>query len=495
MATSAKEKFEAAVKVIQNLPKEGSFQPSHELMLKFYAYYKQATIGKCTHPRPAFWEVVKKAKWDAWNGLGDLSKEEAMLRYVEELKRIMLQQSSPWESMSEDEIIEAMPQTDNVTGFLDTLGNFYELVDEQLPAHAEKLRSVQKRTQAMDGDVVGESEPSSGSDASADSVIENSGGGEDNGDVVEEEEADVVKVPKIDQNENEHLPPSYKSDTDSEGEVYCDTSDQPDLETLAKIASKKSHSARRPLVSSSPLREKLNGFDTDFQPLPMSPIVSGQTDMLMGKNGPTDNHTHSNHQPQRTVLPGNSLENNGSLDFVGQLNHRGGEDEVDNQLEPLDALSARGGGETPTPSERGSRRHSRRGSGGSVSSNRGNPGHPQHPDVPGSYTYGSGGGGRDDRQYHVPYTDINDQIAAALNRLQQDMNSVLTRLNTLETLSIVQQQVRDRDDNTSRKPNQTSSWWPFPNFSGRTVMFLLVWPIIVHWVIRFLSGRRRRPTR
>ncbi|XP_013397389.1 acyl-CoA-binding domain-containing protein 5-B-like [Lingula anatina] len=75
------------------------------------------------------------------------------------------------------------------------------------------------------------------------------------------------------------------------------------------------------------------------------------------------------------------------------------------------------------------------------------------------------------------------------------MNSVLTRLNTLETLSIVQQQVRDRDDNTSRKPNQTSSWWPFPNFSGRTVMFLLVWPIIVHWVIRFLSGRRRRPTR
>ena len=41
----------------------GSFQPSHTLMLKFYSYYKQATLGACNIPRPAFWDVVGKAKW------------------------------------------------------------------------------------------------------------------------------------------------------------------------------------------------------------------------------------------------------------------------------------------------------------------------------------------------------------------------------------------------------------------------------------------------
>lgn len=41
----------------------GSFQPSNEMMLKFYAFYKQATEGQCTAPKPNFWDVVKKAKW------------------------------------------------------------------------------------------------------------------------------------------------------------------------------------------------------------------------------------------------------------------------------------------------------------------------------------------------------------------------------------------------------------------------------------------------
>jgi len=66
----------------------GSYQPSHELMLRFYAYFKQATEGQCMAPRPAFWEVVKKMKWEAWNRLGTMSQEEAMNNYVEELKKV-----------------------------------------------------------------------------------------------------------------------------------------------------------------------------------------------------------------------------------------------------------------------------------------------------------------------------------------------------------------------------------------------------------------------
>jgi len=41
----------------------GSFKPSHEMMLKFYSYYKQATVGHCKASKPGFWDVVGKAKW------------------------------------------------------------------------------------------------------------------------------------------------------------------------------------------------------------------------------------------------------------------------------------------------------------------------------------------------------------------------------------------------------------------------------------------------
>ena len=57
-------------------------------MLRFYAYYKQASEGTCTQAKPSFWEVVNKAKWDAWKKLGNMPKEEAMSKYVEELKQV-----------------------------------------------------------------------------------------------------------------------------------------------------------------------------------------------------------------------------------------------------------------------------------------------------------------------------------------------------------------------------------------------------------------------
>jgi len=41
----------------------GPFQPSYELMLSFYGYYKQATEGQCTRPKPWAWDVVAKKKW------------------------------------------------------------------------------------------------------------------------------------------------------------------------------------------------------------------------------------------------------------------------------------------------------------------------------------------------------------------------------------------------------------------------------------------------
>ena len=66
----------------------GPYQPSHEMMLMFYAFYKQATVGPCNLPKPAFWDVINKAKWNAWSKLGNMSSEDAMKRYVEEIKKV-----------------------------------------------------------------------------------------------------------------------------------------------------------------------------------------------------------------------------------------------------------------------------------------------------------------------------------------------------------------------------------------------------------------------
>ncbi|CAG9759692.1 unnamed protein product [Ceutorhynchus assimilis] len=104
---TTEEKFNAAVNVIRSLPKNGSYQPSNELMLRFYAYFKQATCGPCSGSRPSFWDLVGRAKYDAWKRLGDLSKNEAMTKYVDELHSI----------------VETMSYSDKVANFLEAPTN------------------------------------------------------------------------------------------------------------------------------------------------------------------------------------------------------------------------------------------------------------------------------------------------------------------------------------------------------------------------------------
>ncbi|XP_075436543.1 acyl-CoA-binding domain-containing protein 4 [Ascaphus truei] len=80
--------FNAAVTVIQGLPKNGSYRPSYEEMLRFYSYYKQATAGPCTIPRPGFWDPIGRYKWDAWSRLGGMSRQDAMRSYIKQMKMV-----------------------------------------------------------------------------------------------------------------------------------------------------------------------------------------------------------------------------------------------------------------------------------------------------------------------------------------------------------------------------------------------------------------------
>ncbi|KAM4551667.1 acyl-CoA-binding domain-containing protein 5-B-like isoform 2-T2 [Odontesthes bonariensis] len=111
---SLEAKFAAAVKVIRSLPEEGPFQPSDDMMLMFYSYYKQATMGPCNISRPnGFWDPRGKTKWDAWKSLGNMTKEEAMKSYIEDIQLIL----------------EAIPVSDDVSELVQKLGSFYTQVD------------------------------------------------------------------------------------------------------------------------------------------------------------------------------------------------------------------------------------------------------------------------------------------------------------------------------------------------------------------------------
>uniref|UniRef100_A0A2R5L3U8 Putative enoyl-coa hydratase/isomerase n=1 Tax=Ornithodoros turicata TaxID=34597 RepID=A0A2R5L3U8_9ACAR len=75
---STSERFARAVEDLKGV----TTQPSNDVKLSLYGLYKQATEGKCTASRPGVFDLVGRAKWDAWNKLGSLSQAEAEQQYV-----------------------------------------------------------------------------------------------------------------------------------------------------------------------------------------------------------------------------------------------------------------------------------------------------------------------------------------------------------------------------------------------------------------------------
>ncbi|NXM99909.1 ECI2 isomerase, partial [Sylvia borin] len=71
--------FQKAQEQLKLLKKD----PGNETKLKLYALFKQATEGPCNAPKPGMLDFVKKAKWDAWNSLGNLSQDDARQKYAD----------------------------------------------------------------------------------------------------------------------------------------------------------------------------------------------------------------------------------------------------------------------------------------------------------------------------------------------------------------------------------------------------------------------------
>ncbi len=77
--TPLEEKFEAAKARVMELTEK----PSNDKMLELYALNKQATIGDINAEKPAMFDFVAAAKFNAWTTKKGMSKEDAQQKYID----------------------------------------------------------------------------------------------------------------------------------------------------------------------------------------------------------------------------------------------------------------------------------------------------------------------------------------------------------------------------------------------------------------------------
>ncbi|XP_020656907.3 acyl-CoA-binding domain-containing protein 5 [Pogona vitticeps] len=477
-------RFEAAVKVIQSLPKNGSFQPSNEMMLKFYSFYKQATQGPCNSPRPGFWDPIGRYKWDAWSALGDMPKEEAMIAYVEEMKKIL----------------ETVPMTDKVEELLHVLGPFYEFVEDKkkkgsgiIPGPGNGVPSVPTvngKSESSDSGAESEEEPheeeiielqqigkgltedesvKQGSEKELDSVITN-GCCDDvpdaniHSELLTKSALNGMNVDEEPKKRDRHLdlpvvsnfePPHQGSDrnenatedvsgillltSDSDSEIYCDSMEQFGQEEMLEVSTSTKEFSKRPFPFSE-----------------------------------------SNHS--------SLLEMSGFLDLGNCMSEGTKEAAIEDKGE------VKCGGEDGKASEGGPHKEKKSGEKVDFYGIRRGRGHRMHPLGDGAQggQIGSGGDGERWGSDRGPRSSLNEQIAIVLIRLQEDMQNVIQRLHALETLTA--SQARNAALNSSSQPVSPAkrpSWWPF-EISPGALAFAVFWPFVAQWLVHVYLQRRRR---
>ncbi|XP_078450013.1 acyl-CoA-binding domain-containing protein 5-like isoform X4 [Lampetra planeri] len=475
-------RFEAAVRAVKSLPNDGSYKPSHELMLKFYGFYKQATQGPCKIGRPGFWDPVGRYKWDAWNSLGEMSKVEAMIAYVDEMKKIL----------------ESMPVTDKVEELLHLLGPFYEVVCDMprppgFPTSqaAEKLDRMAKSLEddgknpllqvkwpesdqheereshalhAESGDAInlnnqminleqyensernngldsgresdlGSSPPESmtGSESELEHITQMEHGEEGPEQSGEDEERRTPQESDFDQKYTSSGRTSVLAGgearvqhltSDSDSEVFCDSVEQIMLEEAWESAG-----GTRGLLKHSDALDQHNCLSADLAIT--RPVGHGGEGLGPGQGKPGNDKTGPNEGERRGIKPER-------------------------------------GGRRATPRE-GARGHHSGGTGA------------------------AGGDGEDVGESRRHRTDVSEQIAATLVRLQQDMQSVLQRLSTLEALAATQARSvafspQHYEMHVPARSNH--SGWPF-EMSAPALIFFMVWPFVAQWLVHVLRRRRK----
>lgn len=77
--------FKYAAEMVKSLNEK----PDNNKLLQLYSLYKQTTVGNVNTSQPWAVQLEARAKWDAWKSKEGLSKEEAMVKYVEEVDKLL----------------------------------------------------------------------------------------------------------------------------------------------------------------------------------------------------------------------------------------------------------------------------------------------------------------------------------------------------------------------------------------------------------------------
>ncbi|XP_061550580.1 acyl-CoA-binding domain-containing protein 5-B-like isoform X2 [Phycodurus eques] len=461
-------KFAAAVQVIRSLPKQGPFQLSDDMMLMFSSYYKQATVGPCTFTRPTgFWESREKNKWDAWSSLGNMTKEEAMKNYVEHIQPIL----------------ETMPISSEVSDLVRQLGDFImeEEEDEEEDgaeeneldrrAFAAQAELFKPKKPAMEGygdlwdDIQNFQEEESGTSFSRQEAVGCDGG-------------------------REHLRKNESSDDDE---------DEPD-------GKERSPGSRRHTAQDTGWRRYAGGSSGSSEP-GVSSLTNGTHSSLnsaaeeeelayskeLSTCSPVCKHFHG-HLTDHTDAGKKSchLADSDNEEFCDSMDHPaiekpGGSTpalvkEQDLWFESSSTLKAE------DCSLRGDSYHREP--------------HKFVRDCQSPKTAGSS-----QQRFctcnsvsqctrpssKASWGNVNEQIVAALVRLQDDMADVLRRLRALEGLTAAQSRSSSRcaDAPPAAQKFLTPSWWPFDR-SPITVAVTALWPAVAYGLVQLFSQRKRR---
>ncbi|XP_072364526.1 acyl-CoA-binding domain-containing protein 5A isoform X2 [Scyliorhinus torazame] len=494
-------RFEAAVSVIQSLPKNGSFQPSNELMLKFYSYYKQATLGPCNTPRPGFWDPIGKYKWDAWNSLGDMTKEEAMIAYVEEMKKIL----------------ESMPMTEEVEELLRVLGPFYELVDDKkqpispYAISAGRLEKVVKSLEDL-GNVFNSPNDCSkmnGKVEGNDSGAESEQADDDLTDDDDTEENEVVKLKEPAHVKLEDVKPGPLFSQDTVGEMTnsCTHDDAPNAKLLLNAEDHEGEAKEKDQTIQLPnINGEIDGVEHQVGEISGTQHITSDSDsevycdsmeqlgleeisgaVSCGRENFNSSLITSecNHNQLLENTKSSKIAFEHSLRSLGNPKaklHDLGEGGVTHGGE--DAKSGGSGPPKEKITDKRTDSHGpRRGRGNRV-----------QPSGDGFQTAQLGNGGDRERRGsdRLQKGSVNEQIAVVLIRLQEDMQSVLERLHMLEAVTASQAKSENAQPKLKHGTgDERPSWWPF-DVSGRTVAFAVLWPVIIQLLVHMYFQRRKR---
>ena len=82
--TDLNSRFEQASAAAKSLPS----RPDNNTMLQLYALYKQGSAGDVSGKKPGMFDFVGVAKYEAWEGLKDLSQDDARNQYIDLVSKL-----------------------------------------------------------------------------------------------------------------------------------------------------------------------------------------------------------------------------------------------------------------------------------------------------------------------------------------------------------------------------------------------------------------------